>query len=117
MEKEKQKHEEAEEEEIVYQPDFEDSDEDETETAQIVLQQQQQQQSALKKPQISKEEEIRARVKDLFFRNEFALEISQVTVTFPFQRGSDEYTILFKIIKEVADVVERKLYLKSQYRR
>jgi hypothetical protein len=114
LEKEKEKAEEAEETEIQYQPDFEDSDEDMESTSPI-------QETPVKpipvKPQISKEEEIRARIKDLFYRNEFSLEISQVTQTFPFARGSEEYTILFKIVKEIADVVERKLYLKSQYRR
>lgn len=66
----------------------------------------------------SKEDQIRARVKGMFWRNEYKLKLKDILSQFPgLSRTSEEYQYLTKSLKELADVVDNVLHLKQQFRK
>ena len=58
-----------------------------------------------------------ARLIDLFFRNEYTLDVATVSKHFGFTREQPEYKMLFDAIKQCADLVGRVLHLKPHLRR
>ena len=66
----------------------------------------------------TKEDQIRARVKGMFWRNEYKLKLKDVLVQFPgLNRSSEDYQYLTRALKDLADVVDNVLHLKQQYRK
>lgn len=66
----------------------------------------------------SKDEQIRARVKGMFWRSEYKLKLKDVLSQFPgLNRSSEEYQFLTKALKDLADVRDGELHLKKQYRK
>jgi hypothetical protein len=66
----------------------------------------------------SKEDQIRARVKGMFWRNEYKLKLKDILAQFPgLSRTSEEYQHLTKSLKDLAEVKDGVLHLKPQYRK
>lgn len=67
---------------------------------------------------VTKEEQIRARIKGMFWRNEYKLKLKDILAQFPgLNRGSEDYQFLTKALKELAEVKDGVLHLKQQYRK
>ena len=67
---------------------------------------------------VTKEDQIRARVKGMFWRNEYKLKLKDVLAQFPgLSRNSEEYQFLTRALKDLSDVVDNVLQLKEQYRK
>jgi hypothetical protein len=66
----------------------------------------------------SKEEQIRARVKGMFWRNDNQLKLKEVLTQFPgLSKASEEYQFLTKALRDLADVQGDRLILKQQFRK
>ena len=66
----------------------------------------------------TKEDQIRARVKGMFWRNEYKLKLKDVLSQFPgLNRASEDYQYLTKSLKDLAEVKDGVLHLKPQYRK
>jgi hypothetical protein len=66
----------------------------------------------------SKEEQIRARVKGMFWRNEYKLKLKDILAQFPgLNRASEEYQFLTKALKDLAEVKDGVLHLRQQFRK
>lgn len=66
----------------------------------------------------SKEEQVRARIKGMFWRSEYKLKLKDILAQFPgLNRTSEEYQYLTKALKDLAEVKEGVLHLKPQYRK
>ena len=66
----------------------------------------------------SKEEQIRARVKGMFWRNDNKLKLKEVLTQFPgLNKASEEYQFLTKALRDLADVQKDMLVLKQQFRK
>ena len=67
---------------------------------------------------VTKEEQIRARIKGMFWRNEYKLKLKDILAQFPgLNRGSEEYQFLTKALKDLAEVKDGVLHLKQQHRK
>ena len=72
---------------------------------------------ALRKP-VSKAEDIKARIKDLFWRSEFSAKPAEILAIFPkIKKGSEDYSLLTSALKELADVRDDRLFLKPAFRK
>lgn len=68
--------------------------------------------------QASKEEQIRARVKGMFWRNDNKLKLKEVLTQFPgLNKASEDYQFLTKALRDLADVQGDSLVLKQQFRK
>lgn len=65
---------------------------------------------------LTKEEEMRARVKDLFWRNEFSLSPEDVKNAIPIPKGHADYKLLVDSLRDLAEVRAGRLYLRQQFR-
>ena len=65
---------------------------------------------------LSKEDEMRARVKDLFWRNEFSLSTDDIRNSIPIPKGHVDYKLLVDSLRELAEVRGGRLYLRQQFR-
>ena len=66
----------------------------------------------------TKEEQIRARIKGMFWRNEYKLKLKDILAQFPgLNRGSEDYQFLTKSLKDLAEVKDGFLHLRQQYRK
>ena len=66
----------------------------------------------------TKEDQIRARIKGMFWRNEYKLKLKDILGQFPgLNRGSEDYQFLTKALKDLAEVKDGVLHLKQQYRK
>jgi hypothetical protein len=66
----------------------------------------------------TKEEQIRARIKAMFWRNEYKLKLRDVLSQFPgLNRNSEDYQFLTKALKDLADITDGVLHLKQQFRK
>ena len=66
----------------------------------------------------TKEEQIRARIKGMFWRNEYKLKLKDILAQFPgLNRGSEDYQFLTKALKDLAEVKDGFLHLRQQYRK
>jgi len=66
----------------------------------------------------SKEDQMRARIKGMFWRNEYKLKLKDILALFPgLNRGSEDYQFLTKALKDLAEVKDGVLHLKQQYRK
>jgi hypothetical protein len=66
----------------------------------------------------SKEEQIRARVKGMFWRSEYKLKLKDVLAQFPgLNRTSEDYIYLTKALKDLAEVKDGVLHLKQKHKR
>ena len=66
----------------------------------------------------TKEEQIRARVKGMFWRNEYKLKLKDILAQFPgLNRAAEEYQHLTRALKDLADVKDGVLHLKQQFRK
>lgn len=66
----------------------------------------------------SKEDQIRARIKGMFWRSEYKLKLKDILAQFPgLNRSSEEYQLLTKSLKDLAEVKDGVLHLKPQFRK
>ena len=66
----------------------------------------------------TKDDQIRARIKGMFWRNEYKLKLKDILGQFPgLNRGSEDYQFLTKALKDLAEVKDGVLHLKQQYRK
>lgn len=66
----------------------------------------------------TKEEQMRARIKGMFWRSEYKLKLKDVLSQFPgLNRASEDYQYLTKALKDLADVQDGVLHLKQQFRK
>ena len=72
----------------------------------------------LARKQASKEDQIRARVKGMFWRNDNKLKPKDVLSQFPgIHKASEEYQYLTKALRDLADIQADVLVLKQQFRK
>jgi len=66
----------------------------------------------------TKEDQMRARIKGMFWRNEYKLKLKDVLAQFPgLNRASEDYQFLTKALKDLAEVKDGMLHLKQQFRK
>jgi hypothetical protein len=66
----------------------------------------------------TKEDQMRARIKGMFWRNEYKLKLKDVLAQFPgLNRASEDYQFLTKALKDLAEVKDGVLHLKQQFRK
>jgi hypothetical protein len=66
----------------------------------------------------TKEDQMRARIKGMFWRNEYKLKLKDILAQFPgLNRASEDYQFLTKALKDLAEVKDGVLHLKQQFRK
>ena len=67
---------------------------------------------------LSRQDEIKAKIKDLFWRKEYVVKVTDVLGLFPkIKKGSEEYGFVSSALKDIADVRDGLLYLKMVFRK